>query len=158
MSSTCCAIRVGLRIEGAERTNGTRAYTPAPAADVLRWLWTGLGPRRLWPVGYLNLEEGLTLTRTDAPVANGRLAAHLAITDEGPSRRWWLDMLGARWVILPAAEASPEAMEEVRQEGGTRLLRNLDSPSAVSLADRPLHPQERWRQRGEVTAMELDAN
>ena len=141
-----------------EATDGARVYTPAPDKDVMRWLAIGLGPRRLWPVGYLNLEEGLTVTRTDAPVANGRLAAHLAIADEGPSRRWWLDVLGARWVILPAAEGLPEAMEEVRQKGGMRLLRNLDALPAVSVADRPPHPQERWRQSGEVTVLELHAN
>jgi hypothetical protein len=141
-----------------EATDGARVYTPAPAADVMRWLATGLGPRRLWPVGYLNLEEGLRLARTDAPVANGRLATHLAIADEGPSRRWWLDVLGARWVILPAAEGLPEAMEEVRHKGGMRLLRNLDSLPLVSLADYPPHPQEPWRQCGEVTALELEAN
>jgi hypothetical protein len=141
-----------------EATDGERVYTPAPAADVMRWLATGLGPRRLWPVGYLNLEEGLTLTRTDAPVANGRLAAHLAIADEGPSRRWWLDVLGARWVILPATETLPEAMEDVRQKGGMRLLRNLDALPVVSLADRRPHPQESWRQSGAVTALEMGAN
>ncbi len=32
-----------------EATDGGRVYTPAPAADVMRWLATGLGPRRLWP-------------------------------------------------------------------------------------------------------------
>jgi len=141
-----------------EATDGARVYTPAPAADVMRWLATGLGPRRLWPVGYLNLEDGLTLARTDAPVANGRLAEHLAITDEGPSRRWWLDVLGARWVIIPAAEGLPEAMEEVRQKGGMRLLRNLDALQLVSLAEYPPDPQEPWRQGGDVTALQLDAN
>ncbi len=141
-----------------EATDGGRVYTPAPAADVMRWLATGLGARRLWPVGYLNLDDGLTLARTDAPVANGRLAEHLAITDEGPSRRWWLDVLGARWVILPAAEALPKAMEEVRQKGGMRLLRNLDALQLVSLAECPPDTQEPWRQGGEVTVLELDAN
>jgi hypothetical protein len=141
-----------------EATDGARVYTPAPAADVMRWLATGLGPRRLWPVGYLNLEEGLVLARTDAPVTNGRLAEHLAIADEGPSRRWWLDVLGARWVILPAVEAPPEAMEVVRENGGMQLFRNLGALPGVSLADRPPHPQEPWRQGGEVTALEVGAN
>jgi len=141
-----------------EATDGARLYTPAPAADVMRWLASGLGPRRLWPVGYLNLDEDLTLTRTDAPVANGRLATHLAITDEGPSQRWWLDVLGARWVILPAAESLPEAMEEVRQKGGMRLLRNLDALPLVSLADRPPDPDLQRRRAGEVTGLELESN
>jgi hypothetical protein len=141
-----------------EATDGERVYTPAPAADVMRWLATGLGPRRLWPVGYLNLEDGLTLARTDAPVANGRLAEHLAIADEGPSRRWWLDVLGAQWVILPAVEAPPEAMEEVRQKGGMQLLRNPDALPLVSLADRPPDPNLRWRRAGEVKDMEVAAN
>ncbi len=141
-----------------EATDGARVYTPAPDKDVMRWLAMGLGPRRLWPVGYLNLEEGLTLTRTDAPVANGRLAAHLAIADEGPSRRWWLDVLGARWVILPAAEGLPETMEEVRQKGGMRLLRNLGALPVVSLADRPPDPNIKWRRAGEVKTLKLEAN
>ena len=141
-----------------EATNGARVYTPAPAADVMRWLATGLGPRRLWPVGYLNLEDGLTLTRTDAPVANGRLAEHLAIADEGPSRRWWLNALGARWVILPAVEALPEAMEEVRQKGGMQLLRNLSALPVLSVADDSPHPYEPWHQSGEVTGMMLESD
>jgi len=141
-----------------EATDGARVYTPAPAADVMRWLATGLGPRRLWPVGYLNLEEGLTLTRTDAPVANGRLAAHLAITDEGPSQRWWLDVLGARWVILPAAETLPEAMEVVREKGGMQLLHNLNALPVLSVASDSPHPHEPWHPGGEVTGMKLESN
>jgi len=141
-----------------EATNGARVYTPAPAADVMRWLATGLGPRRLWPVGYLNLEDGLTLARTDAPVANGRLAEHLAIADEGPSRRWWLNALGAQWVILPAAEAPPKAMEVVREKGGMQLFRNLDALPLVSLADLPPDSNLQWRRAGEVNGLELEAN
>jgi hypothetical protein len=141
-----------------EATDGARVYTPAPAADVMRWLATGLGPRRLWPVGYLNLEEGLTLARTDAPVANDHLAEHLAIADEGPSRRWWLDVLAARWVILPTAEAPPEAMEVVRENGGMQLFHNLNALPVLSVADDPPHPHEPWHQGGEVTVLELEAN
>jgi hypothetical protein len=141
-----------------EATDGARVYTPAPAADVMRWLATGLGPRRLWPVGYLNLEEGLTLARTDAPVTNDHLAEHLAIADEGPSRRWWLDVLAARWVILPTAEAPPEAMEVVREKGGMQLFHNLNALPVLSVADDPPHPHEPWHQGGEVTVLELEAN
>jgi len=121
-----------------EAGDGERVFTPTPAGDVMGWLASGLEPRRLWPVGYLNLEEGLVVARTDAPVANGRLAGHLAITEQGPVRRWWLDVLSARWVILPDGDGLPEKMEEVRSKAGMRLLRNLDALPVVCLVeDRP---------------------
>ena len=83
----------------------------------MRWLASGLEARRLWPVGYLNLEDGLTLARTDAPVANRQLASHIAITDEGPARRWWLDALAAEWMILPDGEGVPKAMDGIANRG-----------------------------------------
>jgi hypothetical protein len=141
-----------------EAAGGGRVYVPTPAEDVMPWLASGLEARRLWPVGYLNLEEGLTLARTDAPVANGRLASHIAITDEGPTRRWWLDALAAEWMILPAGEGLPEEMEEVAGRGGMRLLRNHSALSVVSLIGNPPDPNRPSGGVGEVTALTLAGN
>ena len=141
-----------------EAAGGGRIYVPTPAEDVMRWLASGLEARRLWPVGYLNLEEGLTLARTDAPVTNGRLASHIAITDEGPTRRWWLDALAAEWMILPAGEGIPEAMEEVAGKGGMRILRNHRALPVVSLAERPPDPDRPRGDVGEVTGLALAGN
>jgi len=141
-----------------EAGDGGRIFTPTPAEDVMRWLASGLTPRRLWPVGYLNLEEGLVLARTDAPVANGRLAGHLEITEQGPIRRWWLDVLAARWVILPEGDGLPVRMEEIRRSGGMRLLRNLDAlPEVTLVADRP-DPEKVPRVIAGVTEWALAAN
>ena len=138
-----------------EAVDGGRVYVPTPAEDVMPWLASGLDARRLWPVGYLNLEEGLTLTRTDAPVANRRLASHIAITDEGPARRWWLDALAAEWIILPEGKGLPKGMEQVASRGGMRLLRNLDAMPVMWLADRPPDPDHPMSRIGEVTEQTL---
>jgi hypothetical protein len=141
-----------------EAVDGGRVYVPTPAEDVMPWLASGLDARRLWPVGYLNLEEGLTLTRTDAPVANRRLASHIAITDEGPIRRWWLDALAAEWVILPEGEGLPEGMEQVASRGGMRLLRNHNAMPVMRLADRPPDPDRPGSRIGELTEQVLIEN
>lgn len=141
-----------------EANDGGRVFTPTPATDVMVWLASGLEPRRLWPVGYLNLEEGLVVARTDAPVANGRLAGHIAITDQGPIRRWWLDVLSARWVILPDGDGLPERMEVVRRKGGMRLLRNLDALPVVCLANDLPDPEKKPRVIDLGTAWTLQDN
>jgi hypothetical protein len=135
-----------------------RVYVPTPAEDVMPWLASGLGARRLWPVGYLNLEEGLTLTRTDAPVANRRLATHISITDEGPAKRWWLDALAAEWIILPDGEGLPEGMEQVASRGGMRLLRNRGAMPVMWIADRPPDPDRSGSRIGVVTEKALAGN
>ena len=141
-----------------EAADGGRIYVPTPAEDVMPWLASGLGARRLWPVGYLNLEEGLTLTRTDAPVANRRLASHIAITDEGPTRRWWLDALAAEWIILPKGKGVPGGMEQVASRGGMHLLRNHNAMPVTWLADRPPDPDRPGIPVGEVTMQTLAGN
>jgi len=141
-----------------EAREGGRIYTPAPAQDVMAWLASGLKPRRLWPIGYLNLQEATTLAPTFAPVANDRLTFHLATTDEGPARRWWLDALAARWVILPVGGDLPEGMEEVRHQGGLRLLRNLTAGPEASLAGAPPNPAKGWRGVGGTTSVERSSN
>jgi len=141
-----------------EAVDAGRVYVPTPAEDVMPWLASGLGARRLWPVGYLNLEEGLTLTRTDAPVTNQRLASHIAITDEGPAQRWWLDALAAEWIILPEGQGLPKGMEQIASRGGMRLLRNHDAMPVMWLADRPPDPDRPGRRVGDVTEKTLAGN
>jgi hypothetical protein len=141
-----------------EAVDAGRVYVPTPAEDVMPWLASGLGARRLWPVGYLNLEEGLTLTRTDAPVTNQRLASHIAITDEGPAQRWWLDALAAEWIILPEGQGLPKGMEQIASRGGMRLLRNHDAMPVMWLANRPPDPDRPGRRVGEVTEKTLAGN
>ncbi len=46
----------------------------------------------------------------------------------------------------------------VREKGGMQLFRNLNALPVLSVADGPPHPQEPWRQGGEVTGLELEAN
>ena len=138
-----------------EAVGGGRIYVPTPAEDVMPWLASGLDARRLWPVGYLNLEEGLTLTRTDAPVANRRLASHISITDEGPVKRWWLDALAAEWIILPMGQGLPSGMEEVASRRGMRLLRNHNAMPVMWLSDRPPDPDHPGNPIGEVTDQTL---
>jgi hypothetical protein len=141
-----------------EARDGGRIYAPAPAQDIMPWLSSGIGPRRLWPIGYLNLSDDLILVRTYSPVSNGALASHLAITDEGPAQRWWLDALAARWMILPVGDDLPHRMEEVRQQGGMRLLRNLDAVPVASLAADPPQANAPWRGVGAVTSVEVGPN
>jgi hypothetical protein len=141
-----------------EAADGVRVYVPTPAEDIMQWLASDLENRRLWPVGYLNLDDRLTLARTDAPIANARLASHIAITDEGPARRWWLDTLAAGWVILPAGGGLPEGMSEIASRGGMRLLRNHRALPTVSLADRPPDPDQRPHMAGEVRNLKLAQN
>jgi hypothetical protein len=141
-----------------EATNGVRMYVPTPAEDVMQWLAADLQHRRLWPVGYLNLDDGLTLARTDSPIANARLAAHIAITDEGPARRWWLDTLAAGWMVLPVGEGLPEGMSETVRRSGMRLLRNHRAMPVVSLADRPPDPEQPQKMVGEVRALKLEGS
>jgi hypothetical protein len=141
-----------------EVTDRMRVYAPTPAEDVMQWLAADLQNRRLWPVGYLNLEDDLILARTDAPIANARLASHIAVTNEGPARRWWLDALAAGWMILPAGEGLPDGMVETASRGGMRLLRNHRALPVVSLADRPPDPEQEQNSIGEVRALKLDGN
>ncbi len=116
-----------------EAEDGGRIYSPAPSEDTMRWFASGMEPRRLWPVGYLNLVDNLVVVRTDSPVANERLIQHLEMADRGPESRWWLDMLGAQWVILLESSGVPENMESVRVRSGMRLLRNRQAAAVVNV-------------------------
>ena len=141
-----------------EAADGARVYSPAPSENAMQWLASGLESRRLWPVGYLNLEDGLVLARTDSPVANGHLMQHLQVTDRGPESRWWLNVLAARWVVLPVGEGLPEGMVEVRQRGGRRLLRNLEALDEVSLSRGPPVEDEVAQNIGGDLAWEIGGN
>jgi hypothetical protein len=142
----------------SEAADGGRLYAPAPSDETVRWLATGLEPRRLWPVGYLNLSDGLTLVRTDAPVANRRLVRHLETADLGPPNRWWLDTLAARWVVLRESAPVPSEMDEVSAGDGMRLLRNRAALPEVLLASGP-PVEDRYPQRaGDVSSLRLSGN
>ncbi len=142
----------------ARGRDGGRIYAPAPSEDDMQWLATGMEPRRLWPVGYLNLADGLTVARTDSPVANGRLVDHLEMADRGPESRWWLDVLAAKWVVLRETADVPDDMESVRVRGGMRLLRNRQALPVVSLALEPPRPDTDWRTNGRVDEIVLEGN
>ncbi len=141
-----------------EAMDGGRLYSPTPSESDMQWLASGIEARRLWPVGYLNLDQGLVMTRSDSPVIHHRLATHLAITDRGPESRWWLDQLSARWVVLPAGDGLPSGMEEIQRKGGMRLLRNLEARSEVFAAARPPGPDQRPRAAGSVSDLMLQGN
>lgn len=141
-----------------EAANGQRLYVPTPAEDVMLWLALDHQNRRIWPVGYLNLDDGLVLARTDSPIANRRLASHIRTTDEGPTRRWWLDTLAAGWIVLPSGEGLPAGMDEVTENRGMRLLRNHGALPVVSLADRAPEADQLPRSAGEVVDLEVEGN
>jgi hypothetical protein len=141
-----------------EAASGGRLYTPAPTVHDLAWFAASLESRRAWPVGYLNLVDGLELVRTDSPVAHAELVDHLRTTDEGPLRRWWLDALAAEWVILPFEAGVPEAMDEVRTERGLRLLRNRDAWPVLQVAAGPPEEDVVPRAAGRVRSLDLGGN
>jgi len=141
-----------------EAVDGGRIYTPAPSEDVMPWLTATTLSRRLWPVGYLNLTEGWTLARTDAPVANARLVDHLEMADRGPQNRWWLDALAAPWVILREEAAIPDSMESFQVRGGMRLLRNHRAFPLVHLDRQSPSPDIKRLPDGSVQNIVLEAN
>jgi hypothetical protein len=142
----------------AEARDDGRLYTPAPSGEVVQWLATGLEARRLWPVGYLNLSDGLNLVRTDAPVANRRLVRHLETADQGPRSRWWLDSLAARWVVLREEAPVPKDMDEVRALGGMRLLYNRTALPEILLASGPPVEDRYPQPAGDVSSLRLSGN
>jgi hypothetical protein len=135
-----------------EACSGGRLYTPPLNPDVGQWLATGLAPRTRWPVGYLNLEQGVSLTRTWGPLGHRRLAEHLELADQGAAGRWWLDSLAAGWLVLPYAEPPPR-MLVVRRQGGLWLHRNLAALPEVTLAAAPPVGEAPWTGIGAVVAL-----
>jgi hypothetical protein len=124
----------------------------------MSWFAASRESRRVWPVGYLNLVDGLELVRTDSPVAHAELVDHLRTTDEGPHRRWWLDALAAEWVILPHEAGIPDGMDEVRTERGLRLLRNRSAWPVMQVAAGPPEMDVVPRAAGRVGSMDLGGN
>ncbi len=124
----------------------------------MKWFALGMEPRRLWPVGYLNLADGLIVVRTDSPVANERLIQHLEMADRGPESRWWLDVLGAQWVILLESSGVPENMESVRVRGGMRLLRNRQATAVISVAHEPPRTDITLETNGRADEVVIEGN
>lgn len=140
-----------------EACSGGRLYTPPLNPDVAQWLATGLTPRTRWPVGYLNLDQGVSLARTWGPLGHRRLAQHLERADRGHPGRWWLDSLAAGWVVLPYAEPPPR-MLTVRRQGGLWLHRNLAALPEVTLAAVPPDGEPPWAGVGAAVALRPTAN
>jgi len=92
-----------------------------------------LDVRRAWPMGYLNLTDGVVVADTPAPVTHRALRHHLAELGRGPEARWWLDTLGARLVVLPPGFVTPPDFDPMASRAGFSLWRN---PTAVPLGRR----------------------
>ncbi len=136
----------------AARADG-RLYTPPTGADRLRWLAARPGAARLWPVGYLNLADGMELVRSDAPVSQRDVEAHLAEADRGPDGRWWLDALGARWIVLDQDVWHPDDWAPVERRQGLELYRNPRALPLATVAGLPPKPDRAWRGVGAVVAL-----
>ena len=126
---------------------GERLHAPHPAGADYSWAGASLHRRRLWPLGYLNLIDGVKLTTTPAPVVPAALAEHLRQVDAGPHNRWWLDALACRWVVLPTVAELP-ALTPVTGRERVWLHRNGRAWPTVGLAASIPRPGEepQWRQ------------
>ena len=109
-----------------------RVYTPPPPASTVVWLTKPEHGSHLWPLGYTNLLAGVDLVRTYAPVTDARLAAHLKHADGGPTDVWWLNTLGARWLVLGSRLDVP-GLEPVSVQKGLWLYRNRMALPEASL-------------------------
>ncbi len=127
---------------GENRGTG-RLYAPAPSQVTLGWLMTNWNARRLWPMGYLNLFASQPQVGTYAPIAHRRLADHLREADRGPIARWWLDTLGARWMVASVAP-NIDGIVPVREQGGIWLSENTRALPPVTLANRPPVAEQPW--------------
>jgi hypothetical protein len=122
---------------------GERLYTPTTSEKTVRWLASSPPARRIWLVGYLNLHTPCELVRTYGPLSNKRLAEHLRETDRGAEARWWLDMLGGRWTVMPNSVLLADFVP-VRQRAGLWLSTNLRSLPSVSVANATPEPERPW--------------
>ena len=126
-----------------EARGSGRVWTPAPDAAAMAAIVTDLDVRRAWPMGYLNLTDGVAVADTPAPVTHRALRRHLAELGRGPAARWWLDALGARLVVLPPGFVTPADFDLEVARAGFSLWRN---PTAVPLGrrvDAPPSPDAR---------------
>jgi len=141
----------------SEARGPERSYTPPVASGLRGWMATGMTPRQLLQVGYLNLEHGSSSVRTYAPLAHAKLTEHVGAAGRGPAHRWWLDVLGARWVVLQLGH-TPEAMLKVRRLGGLWLYRNLGAAPLLTVASRPPSPTRPWKGVGAVVVLTRRTN
>ena len=124
-----------------------RLWSPTPDRLAIDAVSADLDVRRRWPMGYLNLTDAIRHATTPAPVTHRALRHHLAEVDRGPEARWWLDVLGARWVVLPPGSVSPPDLDPIVVRNRFTLWRNPRSvpmgrrtPTAPAV-DRPPRPQ-----------------
>ncbi len=137
-----------------EAVGGRRLYVPSPHLASRALASSLVRERRLWPIGYLNLEDGLSLARTYAPVSNAALERHVAGADRGPSGRWWLDTLAAPWVLLPAP-AGLSSLQPVRSQGGLWLHYNRAAWPIAAVAKAPAVVGRSWQPAGGLTTLAL---
>jgi hypothetical protein len=147
----------GPSVPWPEACSGGRLYTPPVDPDVAQGLAASLVARSRWPVGYLNLDQGVSLARTWGPLGHPRLALHLEHADRGTASRWWLDSLAAGWVVLPYPE-SPPRMLTVRRQGALWLHRNLTALPEVTLAATPPVGEPPWVGVGALVVLKLTGN
>ncbi len=116
-----------------------RLYTPPPPAGSIWWLAEARHGSHLWPLGYANLLGNVDLVRTYAPLTDAHLARHLKRADRGPAGTWWLDMLGARWLVLGSRFDVP-GLDPIDVKKGLWLYRNRRALPEASLWRRAPHP------------------
>ncbi|GEM_PF-814805 len=115
-----------------EMESAGRVYTPPTGPHLRAWLGAEPSRWRVWPVGYTNIKAGVSLVRTEAPLAHGALMEHLAAADAGPAGRWWLDTLAARRLLVLGRPRPGGELVPLASRGGVWLLDNRRAlPEAV---------------------------
>jgi hypothetical protein len=107
-----------------EARGAGRVWSPAPDAVAMTAIVTDFDVRRTWPMGYLNLRDGVAVADTPAPVTHRALRRHLQEVGRGPVARWWLDALGVRLVVLPPGSTTPADFVRVTSRAGFGLWHN----------------------------------
>lgn len=130
-----------------------RLWTPPVDPARLARLGERPGGARLWPVGYLNLVDGISLARSFAPIEQRDLEVHLDHADQGPTARWWIDTLGARWIVLDEADPHPRDWVAVRRRDHVVLYRNPRAIPLATVAQAPPEPDRAWRGVGAVVTI-----
>ena len=102
----------------SDARDGGRLYFPYPTAGMIWAVSIYPEALRLWPVGYVNLVDGISLARSFAPIGQRDVAQHLVEADGGPDNRWWVDTLGARWVVLEEGVRHPGDWVPVERASG----------------------------------------
>ncbi len=116
----------------AEMESAGRVYTPPTGPRLRAWLGAEPSRWRLWPVGYTNIRAGVSLVRTEAPLAHRALMEHLVAADAGPAGRWWLDTLAARRLLVLGRPGAGGDLVPLASQRGVWLLDNRRAlPEAV---------------------------